>query len=177
MCYSSYDPSMMMRDQHERVAGVNPATIRLPKLRLAGAFAKIKVAVAGLLAASILSSCAGTPAASVARLEGAADDGKISVRFNNFAEGTRCIMQTPRGQLVVEKMPGEFEYPAAYRNAPITCTEPSGAVYAVDVDSSLPETFRVAAATAYSTGELIVTISTDQALLQAQSEDAVRRLN
>lgn len=139
--------------------------------------ARLSAAVVSVGAVVALSSCASTPSAQTATLQGEPGDGKISVRFEDFQDGTRCTVLTPKGSLTIDQIPGTIEYPALYRASPITCRIPTGPAYAIDVESSLPADFRVAGFTAYLDGRLFGTLTTGDDVLQVQKSDGVRRLN
>ena len=177
MCHSHMDHRLLEADVRARTASV-PMPHAVSAKPPGSWVTRIRVFWAVLVAGFALSSCGSTePASSTAMLAGSEGDGKISVQFNDFAQATRCTVQTPKGALIVNEMPGKIEYPALYRASPITCSSPRAGVYAIDVETSLPVAFRVADMKAFADGRLIGTISTASDILNIQRADAVRRLN
>lgn len=107
-------------------------------------------------------------------LEGTQRRSKISLQFQDFPEGTVCEVVTPKGSVVSPAFPGAVEYPAEFRDSPVTCTTPDEVVYDVLMTTVLPETFKVAGLTAYIDGLLIATIAADS-LIQTKNEEGVAK--
>ncbi len=125
----------------------------------------------------VLAACEAPQGGSTASLPAQNDGGKISVLFQDFRAGMRCTVKTPEGLLVADTMPGKIDYSGKYRDANVACSHPDGALYAIDVDGSLPGSFRVAGITVRPNGTLVATVSTGSELLNISTPDAVRKIN
>ena len=116
-----------------------------------------------------IAGCASVPTNT---LDGTQSRSKISLQFQDFPEGTVCEVVTPNGSVISPAFPGRIEYPAEFRESPVTCTTPDNTVYDLLMTTVLPETFKIAGLTAYVDGLLIATISADD-LIQTKNEQGV----
>ena len=118
-----------------------------------------------------LTACAAKVPTSV--LGGTDPKSKISIQFEGFPVDTVCQVVTLNGTVAAPSFPGRVEYPAQFREAPVTCTTSDNTVYDLLIPTVLPEgDFRIAGITAYLTGLLVSTVS-GESLTQMQNEAGV----
>ena len=118
-----------------------------------------------------LSACGAKVPTSI--LDGTEPKSKISIQFEEFPAGTVCQAVTPNGTVASPSFPGRIEYPAEFRESPVTCTTPDNTVYDLLLTTVLPDgSFKIAGVTAYVTGLIVSTVS-GESLTRAQNESGV----
>ena len=127
--------------------------------------------ISAVLMTLVLAACASKVPTSI--LNGTEPRSKISIQFEEFPEGTVCQVVTPNGTVSSSVFPGRIEYPAEFRESPVTCTTSDDTFYDLLLATVLPEgSFKIAGITAYSTGFLVSTVS-GESLTRAQNESGV----
>ena len=84
---------------------------------------------------------------------------RISLLFE-FPEGSTCQVSTSAGVLKNTNIPGKIDFSQRDRNAPASCTLPSGQTVRVTAHNFVPEENVVAGITVYPDGRAFITSST-----------------
>lgn len=126
---------------------------------------------AGVVIVALFVGCSANVPTNI--LDGTQSKSVISIQFQDFPEGTVCQAETPDGAVSSPAFPGRIEYPAAFRESPVTCITPDNQTYDILLGSVLSDVdFRLAGVTAYFGGLLLSTISAND-LLQIKNEKGV----
>ena len=132
---------------------------------------QVKTSLPILFAVMALVACSSVPTAT---LEGTRGQ-KVGVQFEEFAVGTACTVETPKGSVTAPSIPGAIKYSVVHNKSPITCTTPDGIIYDVNVAELLPKTHGTAGITAYQTGLLIATTTISGNLIRLRNDTGVTK--
>lgn len=98
---------------------------------------------------------------------------KIDMTFF-FPKGSTCRVNTSKGTVVQNTIPGGIEFSISDRKARSSCTLPDGKTVSITAHHHVPANSKIAGITVYPTGEAFLTTDVNGTLTQTQLTDTVR---